>query len=240
MCKNRKEGMMNRSRKKKDFRCFFIAWIVMLCSIIWGGCESTDHAVILGMEKEENADQAILAEEKSVFESPKEETVQVDVDGQDRQDQTKIDTDVMERMAVVHVCGQVKNPGVYELPDGSRKNDAIEAAGGFTAEADVSYINLAQILTDGDQIYVPCEGEETKKPDERSETDGTKTGTKVNLNTADEERLCTLPGIGVTRAKQIIAYRESNGSFRDVRDIMNVSGIKESVFEKISELVTVE
>ena len=229
--------MMNRNSKKKGFRCFFIIWIVISCSIIWGGCESTDHAVILGMEKEENMDRTIPEAEKSMFESPVEETVQVSVDGQE---QTKIDTDVMESMAVVHVCGQVKNPGVYELPNGSRKNDAVVAAGGFTAQANVSYINLAQTLTDGEQIYVPCEGEETEKPDDHSGTEGTTTGTKVNLNTADEERLCTLPGIGATRARQIIAYRESNGRFQNVRDIMNVSGIKESVFEKISELVTVE
>jgi competence protein ComEA len=135
----------------------------------------------------------------------------------------------------VYVCGEVNNPGVYTLPEGSRADDALKSAGGFTDNADTEYINLAARVNDGDRLYFPDREEalEEKKKEE-SETLGL-----VNINTADETLLCTLPGIGSARAKDIISYRESHGAFETKEDIMNVSGIKNAAYSKICDKITV-
>ncbi|MCM1266787.1 MAG: helix-hairpin-helix domain-containing protein [Bacteroidales bacterium] len=165
----------------------------------------------------------------------------------------------------VHVCGAVEMPGVYELPAGSRVYEAVQAAGGFSADADQNYVNQAQILTDGVKLVIPT-GEEAAAaaggtPDAQvkaqemggeapqigivgggeasaGESAGG-TGTKIDINTASEKELCNIPGIGQTRAAAIIAYRESHGSFTKPEDIMKVSGIKEGMYEKIKDSISV-
>ena len=150
---------------------------------------------------------------------------------------------------VVHVCGAVQLPGVYELMAGSRVVDAVEAAGGFTADAASSYVNLASEIADGVKIWIPTVEEAQMLGNELGTSldgisdSGLYTDTqsdKININTADKELLCTLPGIGQTRADSIISYRESHGGFSAIEDIMNVSGIKESSFQKIKEYITVK
>ncbi|MCR5719778.1 MAG: ComEA family DNA-binding protein [Lachnospiraceae bacterium] len=131
----------------------------------------------------------------------------------------------------VYVCGAVKNPGVYELPENSRVNDALKAAGGLLPEGDEININLAKPLSDGERIYFPKVSEEGKIPQD----DGL-----VDINHASVTQLCTLPGIGESRAGDIVAYRESNGPFKQKEDIMKVTGIKTSLFNKISDLITVK
>lgn len=136
-------------------------------------------------------------------------------------------------MIYVHVCGQVNNPGVYELESGSRVFAAIEMAGGINEFADAASLNLAKEVKDGEQIYVPEIGEaEMSSPS--SVSDGL-----VNINTATAEELTSLPGIGQSRAKTIIDYRETNGDFSAIEDIMNVTGIKEASFAKIKDLIKV-
>ena len=145
----------------------------------------------------------------------------------------------------VHVCGAVKEEGVYRLPEGSRLLDGIEAAGGFRADADTVYHNLAALLKDGQKIYVPT-AEETKSisVEERAGEGDVLSGQKeiqpVNLNTADLEQLMTLRGIGEAKAKDILRYREKVGSFRKIEEIMNVSGIGEAMFERIKEDIVAE
>ena len=136
----------------------------------------------------------------------------------------------------VFVCGAVMDPGVVELPAGSRVADALEKAGGFTEFADKSYVNLASVLTDGQKVYFPEEGEAVYEcsGDEQSGQSG---DGRININTADKDLLCSLPGIGDAKAEAIIVYREENGSFSDPEDIMNVSGIGESLYEKIRDLI---
>lgn len=136
----------------------------------------------------------------------------------------------------VYVCGAVESPGVVFLPCDSRAVDALEAAGGFTAEASREAVNLAARVADGEKLYFPT-GEEyaEQTPEEEAEAAGL-----VNINTADAARLCTLPGIGEARAADIIAYRESHGGFKACEDIMQVPGIKESVYSKISGKITVK
>lgn len=128
----------------------------------------------------------------------------------------------------VHICGEVYFPDVYTLCSGSRIHEAVKMAGGFTKKADTSAVNLAKELIDGEQVYIPSieEGSDS-------------TTGLININRADEEMLCTIPGIGSVRAKQIIEYRDTYGSFKAIEDIMNVSGIKEGTFEKIAPYITV-
>jgi len=135
----------------------------------------------------------------------------------------------------VYVSGAVNAPGVYELLPGARAYEAIAAAGGLRADADEGYVNQAKEVFDGEQISVPAEGE---APELSGEGAGITDG-KVNINTAGAEALVTLSGIGESRAADIIAYRESHGPFASIEEIMQVSGIKEALFEKIKDSITV-
>ena len=161
---------------------------------------------------------------------------------------------------VVHICGAVAAPGVYELPTGSRIIDAVEAGGGFLPEADEACCNLAEAIEDGCQIYIMtktescADGQTEKKAGIQTSPDGGLQTTDrnvrsnsapaldsglVNLNTADVAALMTLPGIGESRAKAIISYREQHGAFVKIEDIMKISGIKQAAFSKIKDKITV-
>ena len=161
---------------------------------------------------------------------------------------------------VVHICGAVSAPGVYELPAGSRIIDAVEAGGGFLPEADEACCNLAEEIVDGCQIYImtkseSCADGQTEKkagiqtsPDSDMQTTDRNVRSNsttalenglVNLNTADVAALMTLPGIGESRAKAIISYREQHGAFAKIEDIMKISGIKQAAFSKIKDKITV-
>ena len=161
---------------------------------------------------------------------------------------------------VVHICGAVSAPGVYELPAGSRIIDAVEAGGGFLTEADEACCNLAEEIVDGCQIYImtkseSCADGQTEKkagiqtsPDSDMQTTDRNVRSNsapalenglVNLNTADVAALMTLPGIGESRAKAIISYREQHGAFAQIEDIMKISGIKQAAFSKIKDKITV-
>ena len=142
-----------------------------------------------------------------------------------------------EMPVVVHICGAVVIPGVYELPAGSRIIDVVDMAGGLIENADGTYVNLAAVIGDGEQIFIPTV-EEAVIMKQVSKEAGESLG-KVNINTADKALLCSLPGIGDTRASAIIAYRQEHGGFSAIEDIMQVSGIKESGFQKIKEMISV-
>lgn len=133
----------------------------------------------------------------------------------------------------VHVLGAVERPGLYELADGARTVDAVAAAGGFTDDADQSGINLARFVTDGEQLRVPAVGETPPT------APGTAAGGLVNLNTADSALLETLPRVGPALAGRIIDWREANGGFRSVEDLLSVSGIGSKTFDGLKDLVTV-
>ena len=133
----------------------------------------------------------------------------------------------------VHILGQVAHPGLYALRDGDRGVDIVAAAGGFTAEADPAGINLARFLSDGEQIYVPAVGEVVA-----GAAGGAADGT-VNLNTADAAALDTLPRIGPALAERILAWREKNGPFAAVEDLLDVPGIGEAILDGLRDLVTV-
>lgn len=122
----------------------------------------------------------------------------------------------------IHVCGAVEMPGVYELPEGSRIYDAVEAAGGLSQTADSESVNLVEPLKDGEQIRIAYIGEN------QAEDSGL-----ININQADVSLLCEIPGVGESRAEAIIAYREEHGKFENAEELMQIPGIKEGLFAKI-------
>ncbi|WP_042478151.1 helix-hairpin-helix domain-containing protein [Bacillus ndiopicus] len=137
---------------------------------------------------------------------------------------------------IVDVKGQVKFPGVYELTEEHRIIDAIQLAGGYTDQADTKLINHAQRLQDEMVIYVPFQGEEVEESVSFTASQN-KTSTKVNINTADEAELMTIPGIGPAKAQAIISHRNEAGKFQSIEDIKKVSGIGEKSFERIKDLI---
>jgi competence protein ComEA len=150
---------------------------------------------------------------------------------------------------VVHVTGAVRSPAVVSLSAGSRLLDAIEAAGGLKAEADTQTLNLAAFVEDGQRIFIPSKAEQaspSSEPASRSqgiELPGPGTPTAaglVNINTATQDELDSLPGIGPTIAQRIILYRETNGPFNSIEDIQKVQGIGQVKFETIMYLITIE
>lgn len=142
-------------------------------------------------------------------------------------------------VVLVHVLGAVARPGLYELAEGDRVVDAVAAAGGFTEEADQAALNLAQVLADAQQVQVPRVGEAPPPPPPGSTAPGAAAGGPVNLNTADLAALDTLPRVGPSTAQKILDWRESNGPFTSVDDLLAVSGIGEATLEGLRDLVTV-
>jgi competence protein ComEA len=139
----------------------------------------------------------------------------------------------------VHVVGEVRHPGVYELPAGARARDAVDAAGGLLGAAEQEAVNLARVLTDGEQLTVPRHGAApTANPAGPGGVPAA--GGKVDLNTATAAELDTLPGVGPSTAAKIVADRTSNGPFRSVDDLMRVSGIGPAKFDSLKDLVRVE
>jgi competence protein ComEA len=141
----------------------------------------------------------------------------------------------------VHVFGAVTAPGLYRLAEGARVVDAVAAAGGMTADADAAGVNLARPVADGEQLRVPAVGEAPPPP--APEAGGAvgpgAAGALVDLNTADAATLDTLPRVGPTTAQRIIAWREENGAFTSVEDLLAVPGIGEKMLATLRELVTV-
>lgn len=178
--------------------------------------------------------------------------------------QDKTTTDKEENNIVIYITGAVKKEGIYEIKENSRISDAIEAAGGLSENANIKDINLAYIIEDGVKIYIPTNEEVNKNEINinikqestyvSKESEGIKTNTsyiensksltnnkneKVNINTATQTELETLPGIGPSTALKIINYRKENGKFNSVDDIKKVSGIGDSKFDKIKDFIKV-
>lgn len=148
---------------------------------------------------------------------------------------------------VVHIAGAVRKEGIVELNDGARIVDAINKAGGLNENADLSKVNLAFIISDGQKIYIPFIGEEAEISTESGENviqgnnnDGGSNNSLVNINTANLSQLIELPGIGNSTAQKILDYRNENGKFKSIEDIKNVSGIGDSKFNNIKNFITVK
>lgn len=178
------------------------------------GCGTADEAIVL------------IPPGESVAEFP-------ELEAAEQAAETRV---AVPQTVYVYVCGAVRTPGVVEVPEGSRAAEALELAGGMTTEADPFYVNLAEIVTDGHKLYFPTasEAEELEAAGKAAEEG------LVNINTASAEELCTLPGIGASRAADIVRYREKNGAFQTKEDIMKVSGIKQNAYDKLCDRITVQ
>nr|MBB1521738.1 helix-hairpin-helix domain-containing protein [Clostridiales bacterium] len=151
---------------------------------------------------------------------------------------------------MVDISGEIVTPGVVKLPEGSRIIDAITAAGGKTEDADLSKVNLAYILDDGVQLYIPRYNEKLEKEIVQTEpgvgiiqegiNTTSKKDSKVNINTANKEKLATLPGIGEGTAEKIIEYRSKTGKFKAIDEIKKIPGIGESKFKSLKDKITIK
>ena len=217
-------------------------------------------------ESEESVDRKSKSTEKSAEDSSVKDTSSSAGDNLDGTGTGDVETSAVNGedtsapdKLCVYVCGAVVNEGVYELPPDSRVSDALRMAGGYSDEALKGYVNLAEKLNDGERIYIPNKIEiddlnilidqdasASKGASKGASEEGTETGSKssedgiVNINTADAATLQTLPGIGESKATEIIAYRDEHGAFGSIEDIKNVSGIGEGTFSRISSRIKVE
>lgn len=150
---------------------------------------------------------------------------------------------------IIHIAGAVNEPGIKKLKEGARIEDAIQMAGGLTEDADISNVNLAYVLEDGVKIKIPSYQDAQDPEEDEIMTDGigeniieniaSSNSNKININKATEEELKNLPGIGIELASRVVKYRDENGKFSNIEEIKNVSGIGDSKFEKIKDLISV-
>lgn len=140
---------------------------------------------------------------------------------------------------IIDVVGKVRRPGIVTVPKGSRVFEAIEAAGGLKGRADTASLNMARVLADGEQILVGIEPVAVPGAPAGAGGDGAQAGAKVNLNTATPEQLDTLPGVGPVTAQAILAWREENGRFGSVEDLLDVKGIGDATLAELRDLVSV-
>ncbi len=271
--------------------CVLAAGVCYSCGGISGGGDASGDQILIHEEEKTTADDAgsALSDWADTAEDtvPRENSLEASIGAEDTAwggsglsagENELSGESATGTSCFVHVCGEVLNPGVYELKAGGRIFEAVELAGGFTDEAASSYLNLAQEIADGMKIVVPSEEELEAAAAGNAGADGgslsgmadagvtsgnsaagtagaytggygvfTGTGeassepgsSKVNINTADMAALMTLKGIGAAKAEDIISYRDSNGPFRSIEDIMKVPGIKNAAFEKIKDDITV-
>lgn len=243
--------ILNNCEDRKSALSLPSLFVVLILCLVVGGCGN--DGVLISTVEGKAAESTVEGEAaESTVEGEAVESA-VGNEGPGAEDAANV---------IVHMCGQVEFPGVYELPSGSRIIDGVEAAGGFAENACPEAVNLSSVLQDSQRIYIPsveetegislynmalsedaCEKSENASGTAKGGgTSGNAVGAagKININTADESTLTLITGIGETRAKSIIKYRENHGGFKRIEDIMNVSGIGEASFEKMKDMITVE
>lgn len=233
-------------------RFIVFLWGMLLCvSLAMAGCRKStgeENALVSVDETEIPEDR-----EESPGEGSGDSTKDAAGAGPNAGEALSLADDAGTGIIYVDVCGQVKNPGVYQLGAESRVYEAVEMAGGMTKKAAAEAVNQAGRLTDGQQIYVPSKDEQASgdvggqpgagsadvQQASGSTGAGGADGGKVNLNTASKEELMTLSGIGEVKADAMVRYREEHGSFQSVEDVKKIEGIKDGVFNKIKDQITV-
>lgn len=249
-------------KKKNRMTIFAMAALGVALCLAGSGCGAKEEALFVDNSEMAEEKNTLTEESKAMDEDLALENADAAAgnvsattgDAGEAAEDTKAQAEAGTNLSiVVHVCGAVNEPGVYELAEDCRVMDAVLAAGGLREDADSEYVNLAATLSDGDKVRIPTKEEVTQmsqvdngwidngvitpQTQKNTEENGLQ---KVNINTADKELLCTLPGIGETRAESILTYRSEHGSFSQIEDIMQVSGIKESSFQKIKDQITVK
>lgn len=241
--------------------------LLCLCSLFLCACTSDEELLVYKEVQEEAIEDVQPASESKELNHGTQMEAETVIQSQSESVAQSQSEPVVPATVYIHVCGAVNQAGVYALPTGVRLFEAVEAAGGFTEEADADYVNQAEILLDGMKVQIPTK-EQTKEWEaagngsaegsvftigenateqsiSQSEPVKQENGMaisdgKVNINVADEATLCTINGIGQGRAKSIIAYREKHGQYSTIEEIMNVDGIKNATFEKIKDQICVK
>lgn len=226
------------SKQKKWVMRLMAVFFAIVCGLAYhAGCSRASEEPLAGLETIAPLGAGADSQSQSSYESGTEDESQAfaSQNGSGSSPQESVCEEIY-----VYVCGYVQSPGVYALGPGARIYEAIEAAGGMAEEADASYVNLAQVAEDQMQIYIPSL-EETASGTFARDTAGTEGGQeKVDINTASADQLDALPGIGPSKAEDIINYREEHGGFSSVEELMDIPGIKSGIFDQIKDLVTVD
>jgi len=257
----------------KKIKSLMSALLLCVALTALGGCGNRDVLEFAAQgDSQSDAGNALQGEEESLLEASDALTAQSAlVQGEDENTTDFSQAAEIEATLCVYICGAIENPGVYEMPQGSRVFELVNRAGGLSQGAAADYINQADCLADAQRVYIPTvkeieDGSAAGKAAGVSVlqngtgsagtlggagaqgSSGAQGGTqgsagsivdKVNINTADAAGLQTINGIGASRAADIVAYREANGPFSSIEDIMKVSGIKEGLFAKIRDSITV-
>lgn len=196
-------------------RLYYVLFVMIVC--VFTACDSQGKSLVKeGVASDETA----AVSDTQMIEIQTETTVQI-------------------RDVYVQIGGAVNSPGVYKVSSDKRVFEAIELAGGLRADADRNRVNLVSPVVDEMQIYVPEIGEVSTQQTLEQQTQSDSSSGKININTAQAEDLTRLPGIGESRARTIIQYREEHGGFQNISEIMNISGIKQAMFDKIKDLITI-
>lgn len=221
----------------------YLKFLIVCCVLPIGLCGCGNRTMLLTSETqtEMQMTDGFAGEEEQVEVSTTEEAVT-----------TATTTEMVEQPdeVAVYVCGAVRQPGVYYVAGSAIRETAVRMAGGFSDDADVTYVNLAQTIIAGEQIYIPTLEEtagillseredETASAEHASADTNAERNGKININTAGKELLMTLPGIGESKADAIIAYREAQGKFQNTEELMQIRGIKEGIYNQIKDLIIV-
>ena len=226
---------MNNIIKKYNvyIKVAVLAIIIGVCGILYcihKNSNNNNNDITIDISKQNNTEKQILEKETQTQQTNTSEIVK------------ESDLSTVNQI-YVHICGSVNNSGVYMCDINSRLFEVIELAGGFTQEADETYLNLVEKISDGQRIYVPSKEEvltgniENISQVNNNQAQSNIATSLININTASKEQLMTLPGIGEAKALDIISYRSTNGNFKNTEDIKNISGIKESAYSKIKDLI---
>ena len=224
----------------------YLKFLIVCCVLPIGLCGCGNRAMLLTSETQTEMQMT------DGFAGEETGTEQVEVSTTEEVATTATTAEMIEQPdeVAVYVCGAVRQPGVYYLAGSAIRETAVCMAGGFSENADVTYVNLAQTVVAGERIYIPTleetagtsllnqEDEADSVEHAPADTNAEKNG-RININTAGKEQLMTLPGIGESKADAIIAYREAQGKFQNTEELMQIRGIKEGVYNQIRDLIIV-
>jgi len=218
------EKTLRLCRKNEKWMKLAVIALVVITALVFFGTKGEKEEIVVIRNGETVTEERIESDE-----SEPESSVSQDIEPAAR--------------LVVDIDGCIKHPGVYAIDEGTRLYEVIEMAGGLTKSADTTLINQAEVLADGQKIIIPkkatiSEGGNGQETDS-SLTLGQTADSRININLADADALQEIPGIGPATAEKILAYRETNGKFKTVEEIKNVSGIGEKTFEKMKDKITI-
>lgn len=225
-------------QKLKKSKHIYITGRLLLVLLLLSGCGKSNDLEIFQQETMDENLQPDRKEDRLEVLSEKQ-----NVDSPDAASEVETSS---TRLIYVQLTGAVRCPGVYEMPADARVFEAVEKAGGMLPEAETTAVNQAMTLTDGQMIHIYTREEWEKNQASRENSVLTpaaggvsETDDRININTADVQQLCSVPGIGEAKAKSIITYRQEHGEFNSIEDIKNVNGIKDGLFQKIKDKIKV-